>query len=153
MLVHYAADLPPGAALDVGSGKGADVLWLASRGWDVTGVDVSPVALARSAQHAEQAGPQITARTTWAQADLLTFAPPADSYDLVSAQFMHLPGPARSRCTGGSPQLSAPAGPCPWSCTPDTPTSRRTCSPPVSRWPPCSTPRTGPSGSAPPNGP
>jgi tRNA1(Val) A37 N6-methylase TrmN6 len=33
LLVRYAADLTPGAALDVGSGEGADVLWLASRGW------------------------------------------------------------------------------------------------------------------------
>lgn len=94
-LVHHAGDLTPGAALDVGSGEGADVMWLAARGWDVTGVDISPVALARCAQLAEQAGPQITARTTWQQADMLTFVPPADSYDLVSAQFMHLPGPAR----------------------------------------------------------
>src|SRR5215472_16500028 len=37
LLVRYAADLPPGSALDVGSGEGADVLWLASRGWTVTG--------------------------------------------------------------------------------------------------------------------
>lgn len=94
-LVHYARDLPPGTALDVGSGEGADVLWLASRGWDVTGADISPVALARCAQLAEQAGPQITARTTWQQADMLDFPPPAGFYDLVSAQFMHLPGPAR----------------------------------------------------------
>lgn len=94
-LVHYAHDLPPGTALDVGSGEGADVLWLASRGWDVTGADISPVALARGAQLAEQAGPRVTARTTWQQADMLDFEPPADSYDLVSAQFMHLPGAAR----------------------------------------------------------
>ena len=94
-LVHYAADLPPGAALDVGSGEGADVLWLASRGWDVTGVDISPVALARGAQLTDQAGPHIAARAMWQPADMLTFAPPADSYDLVSAQFMHLPGLAR----------------------------------------------------------
>jgi len=32
-LVHHAGDLAPVAALDVGSGEGADVLWLASRGW------------------------------------------------------------------------------------------------------------------------
>ena len=41
-LVEHVSTLSPGAALDVGSGEGADALWLASRGWQVTGVDVSP---------------------------------------------------------------------------------------------------------------
>jgi 2-polyprenyl-3-methyl-5-hydroxy-6-metoxy-1,4-benzoquinol methylase len=40
-LVHYAADLPPGAALDAGSGEGGDALRLAARGWTVTGADIS----------------------------------------------------------------------------------------------------------------
>jgi len=35
--------------LDVGSGEGADAIWLASRGWRVTGIDVSSVALDRAA--------------------------------------------------------------------------------------------------------
>ncbi len=91
-LVHHAGDLTPGTALDVGSGEGADVLWLASRGWHVTGADISPVALARSARLVERAGPQITARVTWQQADMLDFDAPENGFDLVSAQFMHLPG-------------------------------------------------------------
>ncbi|WP_432542866.1 SAM-dependent methyltransferase [Kineococcus sp. SYSU DK002] len=91
-LVHHAGDLTPGTALDVGSGEGADVLWLASRGWHVTGADISPVALARSARLVERAGPQVAARVTWQQADMLDFDAPDDSFDLVSAQFMHLPG-------------------------------------------------------------
>lgn len=94
-LVHHAAGLAPGTALDVGSGEGADVLWLASRGWHATGVDISPVALARSAELAERAGADVAARTAWQQADVLTFDPPPESFDLVSAQFLHLPGPAR----------------------------------------------------------
>lgn len=94
-LVRYTADLRPGAALDVGCGEGADVLWLAARGWTVTGVDISAVALRRCAELAEQTGAEIAARTEWQQADLLTWAPDAGRYDLVSAQFIHLPGPAR----------------------------------------------------------
>jgi SAM-dependent methyltransferase len=94
-LVRYAADLPPGTALDVGSGEGADVLWLASRGWTVTGADVSPVALRRSAELAERAGPEIAARIRWQQADVLTWAPPEQSFDLVCAHFVHLPAAAR----------------------------------------------------------
>ena len=38
-LVREASGLPPGTALDVGCGEGADVLWLAGRGWRVTGVE------------------------------------------------------------------------------------------------------------------
>lgn len=46
-LVEHVTDLAPGSALDVGSGEGADVIWLAARGWQVTGVGVSTVALDR----------------------------------------------------------------------------------------------------------
>ncbi|HEY0816967.1 MAG TPA: methyltransferase domain-containing protein [Pseudonocardia sp.] len=95
LLVSYAADLQPGTALDVGSGEGADVLWLASRGWTVTGVDISEVALRRCAELAEQAGAEVAARITWQQADLLTWAPEPGRFDLISVQFIHLPGPMR----------------------------------------------------------
>jgi len=95
LLVRYAADLPPGSALDVGSGEGADVLWLASRGWTVTGADISPVALRRSAELAGRAGAAVAARVRWQQADVLTWAPPEQRFDLVCAQFLHLPAAAR----------------------------------------------------------
>lgn len=45
VLADAVADLTPGTALDIGSGEGADVLWLARRGWRVTGIDVSRVVL------------------------------------------------------------------------------------------------------------
>ena len=35
-LVAETSDLPSGTALDVGRGEGADALWLAQRGWQVT---------------------------------------------------------------------------------------------------------------------
>jgi SAM-dependent methyltransferase len=88
-LVRYAADLPPGTALDVGSGEGGDALWLAARGWRVTGTDISEVALRRGAAAAERAG--VADRLTWRQADLLTWTPPPAAFDLVTAFFVHLP--------------------------------------------------------------
>jgi SAM-dependent methyltransferase len=82
-LVTETTGLPPGAALDVGCGEGADAVWLATRGWDVTALDVSGVALERAARHAEQA--QVAVR--WVHAGLVEAALPAGTFDLVSAQY------------------------------------------------------------------
>ena len=90
-LVSEAADLAPGTALDVGAGEGADALWLAERGWQVTATDISTVALDRAASHAREAGAEVAARINWLHADLTTWVPQPMTYDLVSAQFMHLP--------------------------------------------------------------
>jgi SAM-dependent methyltransferase len=88
-LVAEAASLPPGRALDAGSGEGADALWLAERGWRVTAVDVSPVALARAAAHAAERGDEVASRIAWEHADVRTWSPQLAAYDLVSAQFLH----------------------------------------------------------------
>ena len=93
-LTAEVADPEPGRALDVGCGEGADAIWLASRGWLVTAVDISTVALARAAARAAGAGADIAQRITWLHADVTTWAPPA-IYALVSAQFMHLPSELR----------------------------------------------------------
>jgi SAM-dependent methyltransferase len=90
-LVAQVAGLPPGEALDAGCGEGADAIWLASQGWTVTAVDVSAVALERAAGHAEAEG--VAGRITWQREDLLTWEPGQQRFDLVSAQFMHLPSP------------------------------------------------------------
>jgi thioredoxin reductase/SAM-dependent methyltransferase len=90
-LVATAAELAPTTALDVGSGEGADAIWLAAKGWRVTGVDVSTVALDRAAKRAADLGDQIADRITWQQADVLSWDPAPLRFDLVSAQFMHLP--------------------------------------------------------------
>jgi thioredoxin reductase/SAM-dependent methyltransferase len=93
-VVATVTDLVPATALDVGSGEGADAIWLASRGWRVTGIDVSTVALGRAAKRAAEAGEEIAGRITWQQADVLSWDPAPLQFDLVSAQFMHLPRPA-----------------------------------------------------------
>ncbi len=92
-LVAEATDLAPGTALDVGCGEGADAIWLASQGWQVTAVDVSQVALRRGADHAEQIGRDVAERISWEQADVSTWDPAPRQFDLVTAQFMYLPPP------------------------------------------------------------
>jgi SAM-dependent methyltransferase len=94
-LVAEVDGLTPGRAVDVGCGEGADVVWLAERGWQVTGVDISAVALQRAATHAAAAGPDIAARIDWLHQDVMTWEPPADRFDLVSAQYLHLPAGPR----------------------------------------------------------
>ncbi|MFC3744431.1 class I SAM-dependent methyltransferase [Paractinoplanes deccanensis] len=84
VFVREVADLPPGRALDLGCGEGADSIWLARRGWRVTGTDVSGVALARAASHAAEAGVTVD----WQRHDLSTEFPDGE-YDLVSAQFLY----------------------------------------------------------------
>jgi len=90
-LIAEAADLSPGTALDAGAGEGADSIWLAGRGWRVTAVDISAVALDRGAAHAAAAGQEVAGRIQWLREDILTWAPPERAYALVCAQYMHLP--------------------------------------------------------------
>ena len=88
-LVDHATGLTPGVALDVGCGEGADVVWLAERGWHVTGADLSVVALEKARKHADEAG--VAERTDWVHVDLLAGDPLPGDADLVSAMFVHVP--------------------------------------------------------------
>lgn len=109
-LVAETSDLPSGMALDVGSGEGADALWLAQRGWHVTAVDFSATALQRGATHAEAIGAEVAERITWVRADLATWAPAHASFDLVSAQFMQLPPIPRQELFARLASMVAPGG-------------------------------------------
>ena len=88
-LVDHATGLSPGVALDVGCGEGADVVWLAERGWHVTGADLSVVALEKARKHADEAG--VAELTDWVHVDLLAGDPLPGDADLVSAMFVHVP--------------------------------------------------------------
>lgn len=82
-LVAEVAGLAPGRVLDVGCGEGADAVWLARRGWAVTALEVSGVALERAAGHARDAGVAIR----WIHAGLVEAGLDGSSFDLVSAQY------------------------------------------------------------------
>jgi thioredoxin reductase/protein-L-isoaspartate O-methyltransferase len=109
-LIAEAAGLAPGRALDVGCGEGADTVWLAERGWRVTAADISVTALQRAAAHAAAAGPEVASRIEWTHADLRGQAPAEGAYDLVSSQFMHLPGEARRELFARLAAAVAPGG-------------------------------------------
>lgn len=82
-LVAEVEALAPGRALDVGCGEGGDALWLAAKGWQVTAVDVSQVALARARSAAAAAGIEVD----WVRGDLVADLPSPGRYDLVTAQY------------------------------------------------------------------
>ncbi len=65
-LTEWAAAAPPGRALDVACGSGRNALHLAQLGFDVTGVDVAPTALAQAAAAAAARG----LAATWLERDL-----------------------------------------------------------------------------------
>ncbi|MBF4461155.1 MULTISPECIES: class I SAM-dependent methyltransferase [unclassified Rathayibacter] len=84
-LVDLVGGLTPGRALDLGAGEGGDVLWLASRGWRVTGLDLSETALTRAREAAARQGLDVALR----YADLAGDWPVAGDFDLVTASFLH----------------------------------------------------------------
>lgn len=86
--------MPSGRALDLACGEGRNAIWLAGRGWRVTGVDFSAVALERAAELAAQA--QVAERTAWVQADLVSYRPEPAGFDLVVLAYLQLPAAQRA---------------------------------------------------------
>src|SRR6201996_8978966 len=70
--------LPPGRAIDLGTGEGRNAIWLAERGFTVTAVDFSRVGLARAAGLAAARGVSVG----WGHADLLDHPPAAGGLGL-----------------------------------------------------------------------
>jgi SAM-dependent methyltransferase len=106
-LVVEASALSPGTALDAGCGEGADALWLAERGWRVTAVDFSAVALDRGAAAARPRG--LDDRIAWVHADLDAWTPPG-RFDLVTAHYLHSHGSDRPALFDRLAAAVAPGG-------------------------------------------
>lgn len=85
-LVREAGGLMPGTALDAGCGAGAEAIWLAEQGWQVTAVDISAEALARAASRAATSG--APERVRWVEADLSVWDP-GTTFDLVTTAYAH----------------------------------------------------------------
>ena len=88
-LAAVAADLAPGRALDVGSGEGGDVLWLAEQGWHANGMEFSEAGQRRTQARAEAAG--LADKVSLRGDDVRTFEAGSERWDLVTAFFVHLP--------------------------------------------------------------
>jgi SAM-dependent methyltransferase len=72
--------VPPGSAIDLGCGTGADTVFLAEHGFAAVGVDISPVALAKARVRAAAAG----CRPRFLEGDLLDLpGEVAGPFDLI----------------------------------------------------------------------
>ena len=106
LLVELAGPLTPGGALDVGSGPGRNSLWLAGRGWEVTALDGSAVALRQAGELATVAGLHLET----VQADVVTWQPPAAAYELVIVANLHLRPPDLTALLGRLAGALRPGG-------------------------------------------
>src|ERR1700677_945354 len=111
----------PGRALDLGCGPGRNALYLASHGFEVDAVDLSPVAIAWARERAREAGADVGFRCGDAFA-LSAAAPSAadlsGQYDLIvdSGFFHHLAPHRRISYLALRARLLAPGGPLALTC-------------------------------------
>jgi SAM-dependent methyltransferase len=86
-LVDTVKSMKPGVALDVGTGQGRNAVYLAGQGWDVTGMDISQIALDAARANAGKSG--VSIRTE--KADYATFNFGVNKWDLIVIVFAWAP--------------------------------------------------------------
>lgn len=105
-LVAELERVEPGRALDLASGAGRNAVWLAGQGWEVTAVDFSRVALRAAAELAERHGVEVDL----VEADVVTWEPPRDAFDLVCVMYVQLPPAERAVVLERAAAALAPGG-------------------------------------------
>jgi 2-polyprenyl-3-methyl-5-hydroxy-6-metoxy-1,4-benzoquinol methylase len=105
-LVAEVAGLAAGRALDLACGEGRNAVWLAQRGWRVTGVDFSEVAIEKArrlvaARHVE---------VEWLVADLLQYRFAGEEFELVILFYLQVPVVEREQTVRSSATAVAPGG-------------------------------------------
>ncbi|AQZ62802.1 Methyltransferase [[Actinomadura] parvosata subsp. kistnae] len=100
--------LAPGRALDLGCGPGRNAVFLASRGFEVDAVDLSPAAVTWGRERAQEAG----VRVRFVCGDAFTAPELAGPYDLVydSGCLHHLPPHRRVSYRALLERVLAPGG-------------------------------------------
>jgi SAM-dependent methyltransferase len=110
-LVAEVSDLATGRALDVGCGEGADAIWLAQRGWQVTAIDVATNALERARAAGEAAGVEVEwVRSGLVELDQAGRGAAVEGFDLVTLFYPALLRTADARSEKALLRLVAPGG-------------------------------------------
>jgi len=105
-LVQEVDGLAPGRALDLACGEGRNAVWLAERGWEVTGVDFSEVGLKKARDLADARG----VHGEWIAADLLDYQPEPEGFQLVIVFYLQVPASERTPILRTAADAVAPAG-------------------------------------------
>ncbi len=96
------ADLPPGRAVDLAAGEGRNAIWLARRGWQVTAVDFSRVALDKGRTLAGDT------EVEWVCEDATSWR--GEGYDLAVVAYLQLPEDERRAAARGAVEALRPGG-------------------------------------------
>jgi 2-polyprenyl-3-methyl-5-hydroxy-6-metoxy-1,4-benzoquinol methylase len=78
-LKDHLSLLPKGKVLDLAMGEGRNGVFLATQGYQVTGLDISEIGLQKAQQLAKELGTQINTEVV----DLETYQLPANTYDVI----------------------------------------------------------------------
>ena len=101
-LVSETEGLPPGRALDLACGEGRNAIWLAERGWQVTAVDFSDIAVDK--------GRARNGEIDFVVADVLEYDPGEETFDLVIVFYLQLPAGELERVLRKAASAVAPGG-------------------------------------------
>jgi SAM-dependent methyltransferase len=105
-LVAEVGGMAPGRAIDLACGEGRNALWLAERGWQVTGVDFSAVGVEKARTLAAARGVE----AEWIVADLLDYQPVPEGFDLVIVFYLQVPDVQRAAIVRRAAGAVAPGG-------------------------------------------
>ncbi|MFV1989646.1 MAG: methyltransferase domain-containing protein [Acidimicrobiales bacterium] len=101
-----ASGIPPGRALDLGTGEGRNALWLATLDWDVLGIDFSEAAIDKARETAAEA--DLSAR--FEVGDVLTYPLDESGFDLVLIAYIQFAPEERTRLLARATAALAPGG-------------------------------------------
>jgi SAM-dependent methyltransferase len=107
-VAQECAELAPGRALDLACGEGRNAVWLARRGWQVTAVDFSRVAVDKARALAAAHG--VEDAVTLVVGDVVEWVPPARAFDLVVVAYLQVPGDDRRVVWPRAAEAVAPGG-------------------------------------------
>ena len=105
VLVAEVGNMTPARALEIGCGTGANAVWLAEHGWQVTAVDFSEVAIAGGKRLAKERGVDVR----FVVADASAYKPEG-LYDLIMSFYIELWPEQRRQMLALSANALAPGG-------------------------------------------
>ena len=105
ILAEQVERLTRGLALDIGCGAGGNAVWLAKKGWQVTAVDYSEVAIERGKRLAAEQGVNVE----FVVAEASTYQPQRN-YDLITCFYIQMFPSQRANMLANVSKTLAPGG-------------------------------------------